>query len=239
MNACLLVLTATLVLQAAEMPPPGWRDAMNKALDLTLAGKDLEVVAMYETWVEEYPNFGEARMMLGAAHESVAREARTGRYPRELRNKHYELAILHMRTAIEKAGSRAPFDWMRSFIDIHGLIGVDRPVEYERLVRAAVKQYPAEPHAHAYLMALLAERSQPLEAAAAAARAAIPKTADAYDSVAASLAFHARDFGPLMSASALSALLAEASRFVDDALKLNPKHRGAVRTKTQIEQLRK
>ena len=236
-----LVVIAVLLQAAAETPPPGWRQATSKALDLTLEGKDLEVIAMWEKWVAQYPKFGEARMMLGAAHESAARSIRSGRAPGGLaaRDQHYDAAILHMRRAIDEAGPRAPFDWMRSLIDIHGLIGVNRPADYERLVREAVKRYPAEPYAHAYLIAMLAERNQPIEAAAAAARAAIPKTADARVSVAGSLASHARDFGPLMPEAGLKAIVAEASALVNEALKMNPKHAGALRTKERIEQLRK
>jgi len=132
----------------------------------------------------------------------------------------------------------APFDWMRGFIDIHGVVGVDRPAEYERLVREAVARYPAEPHAHAYLIALLAQQGQPIAAAAGAARAAIPKTADARVALAGSLAAFVTDFGRL-TASGAQALLAEASSLVDEALKMKPGDEGAVRTRARIEQLHK
>lgn len=242
MMAFALVLTTSLLLQTpADTPPPGWREAMSKALDLTIEGKDLEVVAMWEKWVAQYPKFGEARMMLGAAHESAARSIRTGRAPggSAARDKHYEAAILQMRRAMDEAGSRVPFDWTRSFIDIHGLLGVNRPADYERLVHEAVKRHPAEPLAHGYLIALLAERNQPIDAAATAARAAIPRNADARATLASSLAQHARDFGPLMPAAGPKALLAEASSLVDEALKMSPKDAYALRTKSLIEQLRK
>lgn len=42
-----------------------------------------------------------------------------------------------------------------------------------------------------------------------------------------------------MPASGLTALLAEASSLVDEALKMNPKDSYALRTKSLIEQLRK
>jgi len=224
----------------AETSPPGWREAKSKALDLLVSGKELEVVAIYEKFVAQYPSFAEAHIMLGATHEAVARAAVRNRVPDPLavRAKHYDAAILHMRRGLELAGRQAPFDWMRGFIDIHGLIGVDRPAEYERLVREAVTRYPAEPHAHAYLLSLLAQKGQPIDAAAKAARAAIPKTADARAGLAGSIASFVTDYRPLMPASGLSALLAEASSLVDEALKLKPGDAYALRTKARIEQLR-
>ena len=230
------------VMQTGAMEtPPGWREAKSQALDLTLAGRELEVVALYEKWVAQHPNFAEAHFMLGAAHESVARATIRSRAPDALttRAKHFDAAILHMRRAFELAGRRAPFDWMRGFIDIHGLVGVDRPAEYERLVREAVTRYPAEPHAHAYLLELLAQQGHAIDAAAAAARAAIPKTADARVALAGSLASFAETFGRLVPAPGLKALVAEASSLVDEALKLKPNDASALRTRARIEQLRK
>lgn len=225
----------------AETTPPGWKEAKSQALDLTLSGKNLEVIALYEKWVARYPSFAEAHFMLGAAHESAARATIGSRGPdaRASREKYYDAAILHMRRGLELAGRRAPFDWMRGFIDIHGVVGVDRPAEYERLVREAVARYPAEPQAHAYLIALLAQQGQPIDAAAGAARAAIPRTADARVALAGSLAAFVTDFGRLTSASGAQALLAEASSLVDEALKMKPGEEGALRTRARIEQLRK
>ena len=224
----------------AETTPPGWKEAKSQALDLTLSGKDLEAIALYEKWVARYPSFAEAHFMLGAAHESAGRATIGSRVPdaRASREQHYDAAILHMRRGLELAGRRAPFDWMRGFIDIHGVVGVDRPAEYERLVREAVARYPAEPHAHAYLIALLAQQGQPIAAAAGAARAAIPKTADARVALAGSLAAFVTDFGRL-TASGAQALLAEASSLVDEALKMKPGDEGAVWTRARIEQLHK
>ena len=53
---------------------------------------------------------------------------------------HYEAAVEHFRRALEPPG--AGFDMMRALIDIHGLIALNRPAEFERLVREAVKRYP-------------------------------------------------------------------------------------------------
>jgi hypothetical protein len=243
MKGLVLILTLAFGAQTGvtETPPPGWREAKSQALDLTLAGKDLEVVARYEKWVARYPKFAEAHFMLGAAHESVARATFGSRAPDALttRAKHFEAAILHLRRAFEIAKGRVPFDWMRGFIDIHGIIGVNRPAEYERLVLEAVKQYPAEPHAHAYVLELLAQKGEPLDAAARAARAAIPPGADARVDLAGSLAAYVNDFGRLLPASGVKALLAEASSLVDEALTLKPGDAGALRVRTQIEQLRK
>lgn len=234
-----LALLLAFILQTAA--PPGWQDAKNKALDLTLAGKDLDVVALYEKFVAQYPNFAEGHVMLGAAHESVARGAmRSGAAdPIALRTKHYEAAIEQMRRGLDLAGARAPFDWFRGFIDIHGIVGVNRPAEYERLVKEAVTRYPADPYAQSYLLTWLAQQGRPIDAAAKAARAAIPKTADARDALAGSLATYVRDFGRLMPESGVSALLTEASSLVDEALKMKPGDQNVLRTKTQIESLRK
>jgi hypothetical protein len=239
-SSLLCVAPAARQAGAAETPPPGWREAKSQALDLTINGKDLEVIALYEKWVARYPNFAEAHFMLGAAHESAGRATIGSRAPdaRASRAKYYEAAILHMRRGLELAGRRAPFDWMRGFIDIHGVVGVDRPAEYERLVREAVVRYPAEPHAHAYLLALLAQQGQPIDAAAGTARAAIPKTADARVDLAGSLVGFVADFGRLMPASGPQALLTEASSLVSEALTIKPGDEGALRTKARIEQLR-
>lgn len=51
--------------------PPGWSEAMRQSLDLTVAGKHTETIVMFEKWVAKYPNFFEARMMLGGAHEKI------------------------------------------------------------------------------------------------------------------------------------------------------------------------
>ena len=64
-----------------QTPPPGWAETKSKALDLTLEGKDLAVLAMYEAWVAKHPDFGEGHFMLGAAHESVARAMFTSHAP--------------------------------------------------------------------------------------------------------------------------------------------------------------
>jgi hypothetical protein len=240
MKATIICLIA-LILQAGAAEPPGWREANSKALDLTLAGKELELVAIYEKFVAQYPNFADAHFRLGAAHENVARAAmRSGaKDPIALRAKHYEMAIREMRRGLELAGRNASFDWYRGFIDIHGIVGVDRPAEYERLVREGVVKYPADPYAHGYMITMLAGKGQPIDAAVKAARAAIPKTADARDSLAGFLAQHVSDFRRLMPEPGVNAVLTEASSLIDEALKMKPGDAGALRTRALIDQLRK
>jgi hypothetical protein len=164
-----LAVTSWLCLSAQlESPPPGWSAAMKKALDLMVDGKDLEAVAIYEQFVASHANFAEGHFMLGATHESVARAAVARRAPDALttRKKHLEAAVLHMRRARELAGRRAPFDWVRGLIDIHGVRGLNQPAEYERLVREAAALYPAEPLAQEYLRALVAGQGEPTGAPA-------------------------------------------------------------------------
>jgi hypothetical protein len=106
-------------------------------------------------------------------------------------------------------------------------------------VRDAVKQYPANPYAHGYMLTMLADRGQPIDSAATAARAAIPKTAEARTDLASFVVSHVDDFGQLMPAASLNALLAEASALTDEALKLKPGDARASKTRSRIEQLRK
>ena len=160
--------------------PPGWADTKRKARDLTLEGKDVEAVALFERWVAEHPNFPEGHFRLGAAEESLAQGLVANRAPghETTRVKHFEAAAGHMRRARELAGPDAPFLMLRALIDLHGVIGLNRPAEYERLVREGVARYPAEPQAHGYLLALLAAKGESIEAAVRAARTAIPPGAD-------------------------------------------------------------
>lgn len=227
--------------QAARQPgrpetePPGWSETRRKAMDLTLEGKDREVLAMYEQWVAKHPNFADGHFMLGAAHESVARALITSRAAdaQATRIKHFEAAAVHMRRGLELAGPEASFFMMRSLIDLHGPIGLNRPAEYEKLVREGVTRYPAEPHAHAYLLALLATKGEPIDSAARAARAAIPKGADARVDLAGALVAHVADFGRLTPTLA-PALLPEALRLIDEALKLKPNDAAALRVQGDI-----
>lgn len=220
----------------SQTPPPGWSETNSKALDLTLEGKDLAVLAMYEQWVARHPDFWDGHFRLGAAHESVARAMFTSRAPdaQATRTKHFEAAAVHMRRGLELAGPDASFLLMRALIDLHGVIGLNRPAEYERLVREGVRRYPAEPDAHAYLLAVLATKEEPIEAAARAARAGIPAGPRARVELAGALVSHVGGLGRLTPALG-PALLPEASRLVDEALTLKPGDAAASRVRGEIQ----
>ena len=220
--------------------PPGWSATMSKAFDLLVEGKELAALAVYEQWVARHPDFWEGHLVLGGAHESVARAMFTSRAPdaQAIRTKHFEAAAVHMRRGLELAGSEASFMDMRSLIELYGVIGLNRPAEHERLVREGVARYPAEPLAHAYLLEVLATKGEPIEAAARAARAAIPKGPGARVALADALVTNvASPLGRLTPALA-PALLPEASRLIDEALTLKPGDAEALRVRRHIESVR-
>lgn len=219
--------------------PPGWSQMSSKALDLSLEGKDLEVLAMYETWVAKHPDFGDGHFRLGAAHESVARALSTSRAPdaQTARAKHLEAAVMHIGRALQLGGpDSSSFVGMRGLIDLHGIGGLNRPAEYERLVRASITRYPAEPLAHAYLLEILATKGEPIAPAARAARAAMPRGADGRVALAGALVAYVKDYGRLTPAVAPT-LLPEASRLIEEALTLKPGHAEALAVRSDIEAL--
>jgi hypothetical protein len=222
-----------------QTSPPGWSETKSKALDLMMADKDLAAVAVFENWVATHPAFGEGYFWLGAAHEGVARATFTSRAAdaQTTRTKHFEAAALHMRRGLELAGPDTSFMILRSLIDLHGVIGLNRPAEYERLVREAVARHPTEPLAHAYLLGFLATQGEPIEAAARAARAALPKGPGARVDVASALVAKVRDLGRLTPALG-PALLPEASRLVEEALTLKPGDAAALRVLGDIDAVR-
>jgi hypothetical protein len=63
MTRFLLALAVASALGLPQAPRPelplGWSETMKKGFDLTLAGKDAEVVALYEAWVAKHPTFAE------------------------------------------------------------------------------------------------------------------------------------------------------------------------------------
>jgi hypothetical protein len=196
-------------------------------------GKDAEVVAIYEKWVAEYPNFSDAHVMLAGAHDGLARAARLSHGPDAANTStaHFEIAAVHLRRAVDLEGSNAStFDSMRSLIDVYGPIGLDRPAEYERLVGEGLRRHPAEPLAHAYVIFLLARKGEPIDGAARAARAAIPKTAQARTELAGVLMAFVRDYGETVAVP----LAAAARGLVDDALKMNPNDIDALEQKAEI-----
>ena len=213
---------------------------MSKAFDSLREGKELAALAVYERWVARHPDFWEGYFALGGAHESVARAVFTSRGPdaQATRTKHFEAAAVHIRRGLELAGPEASFMDMRVLIDLYGVIGLNRPAEHERLVREGVARYPAEPFAHASLLEVLATKGEPIEAAARAARAAIPKGPGARVALADALVTNvASPLGRLTPALA-PALLPEASRLIDEALTLKPGDAEALKVRQHIESVR-
>ncbi len=215
--------------------PPGWAETKRKARDLTLEGKDTETVALFAKWVAAHPHFPEGHFRLGGAEESVGRSLVVNRTPSHetTRMKHFEAAAGHVRRALELGGRDAPFFMMRSLIDLHGLIGLNRPAEYERLVHEGVTRYPAEPQAHGYLLGHLAAKGEPIETAAHAARAAIPPGPGGRVALAGALVAQVAGLGSLTQGLAPT-LLPEASRLIDDALKAEPDLAAALRVRANI-----
>jgi hypothetical protein len=160
-------------------PPSGWREATRSTLDMTLAGKHDEVIAVYEKWVARYPNFGEAHTMLCGAYEAKARELLAKRAPDAgfLALNLLEKAAVHARRAFELGED--PRTAIRGLIDIYGPLSLNRSDEQERVIREAVKRYPAEPLAHGEFISLLINKGDAIDAALSAARSAIPSAADA------------------------------------------------------------
>ena len=161
-----------------QAPLPEWRQTLMSTLDMTLAGKHDEVIAIYEKWVAKYPDFGDARSMLCGAYEAKARDLLSKRVPDAgpLASKLLEKAAVQARRAFEIGGD--PRTAIRSLIDIYGPFSLNRPDEQERVIREAVVRYPAEPLAHAEFIALLIKKGDPIDTALSAARSAIPAAAD-------------------------------------------------------------
>jgi hypothetical protein len=201
---------------------------------MTIEGKDADVVAIYEKWVADYPNFADAHAMLAGAHESLGRAALRSRAPDAANTStaQFEIVAVHLRRAVDLTASSdaMTYDPIRSLIDIYGPLGLNRPAEYERLVGEGLKRHPADPLAHAYVIAVLARKGDPIDGAARAARAAMPKTAHARTELAAVLMAFARDDGETVAV----ALAAAALGLVDDALKLNPNDIDALEQKAEI-----
>lgn len=222
----------------SETPPPDWLETWTKATHLAAEGKNAEVLALYEQWVAKHPDFGEGHFELGQAHEAIARVMVMSGAPdaQPTRQKHLEASALHRRRALELAGPDAPFRMMRALIELHDHVGLNRPAEYERLVRESVVRYPAEPGAHAYFLALLASKGNPIETAARAARAAIPKGPEARVELAGALVAHVAV--PSFRTPALApTLLPEASRLIDEALTLKPGDAEALHLRARIHEM--
>ena len=206
---------------------------------MVLRGKDAEAIAIFRQGVARHPDIADGYLMLGGAHETLGKKILVGDAPggRPAATKHLESAAGHFTHVIELKGADAEFMHYQVLADVYSVVGLNWPEEHERTVRATVKQFPAEPMAHLYLITLVATRKEPLEPALHAARASIPPGAEARASLAASIAYWVRDFGRRYGDSATAPLLREALSLVNEAIKLDPAHGNAARTKTLIEKL--
>jgi len=144
----------------------------------------------------------------------------------------FEIAAVHLRRAVDLTASSGAmtYDPIRGLIDLYGPLELNRPAEYERLVGEGLTRHPADPMAHAYLIALLARKGAPIDVAARGARGAIPKTAKARTELAGQLMAFARDDGETVTVSLATAALG----LVDDALTLNPNDIDALEQKAEI-----
>jgi len=208
---------------ATQTPPPGWSETLRSTLDMTLAGKHDEVIAVYEKWVATYPNFGDAHSMLCGAYEAKARDLMVKRVPDagSLALKLLDQAAVHARRAFELGND--PRTAIRALIDIYGPLSLNRPAEQERAIREAVTRYPAEPLAHSEFISLLISKGEKIDPALQAARTAIPNVARArmeYADLLLAQAQHARE--PYRTA-----LLGEVERLAAEAKRLPKRLRPA------------
>lgn len=204
--------------------PPGWSETLGKTFDLTIAGKHSEVVAIYEQWVAKYPNFADAHGMLGAAYESLGREALTSRVSDAAFTalKYFETAATHLRHAFDLGGGETPSIAIRSLVDIYGPFRLRLPEQQAAVVREALKKYAAEPRAHGEYIKLLmvkGEKPEAVDSAVRAARTAVPKTAEPRLELAALLHQIGEEF---QGAAAAPAMIGEAVNVLDEVLKANP-----------------
>ena len=227
-----LVLVATPIAQStADTPPPGWREAMDKSLDLTLAKKHDEVIALWQKWVAAHPKFADGHTMLGGAYENVGRELLvTGRAAdRERAVAYFTTALTHLRRALDLGPSREIA--IRSIADLYGPIGLNKPAEREAFAREVITRFPSEPRGHVELIGMLAftGRVQEVPAALAAARRAVPEEVTSRVALAEGLSSIASDF------STVSALLdKETVALLDAAIKKEPTSREALRSKAWV-----
>jgi hypothetical protein len=208
----------------AQRRPPGWSDTLGKTLDLTIAGRHSEVVAIYEQWVARYPNFADAHGMLGGAYESLGRDALTsGASDAALTAlKYFETAATHFRRAFDLGGGETPSIAIRSLVDIYGPHRLRLPEQQEAVVREALKKYSAEPRAHGEYIKLLmvkGEKPEAVDSAVRAARTVVPKAAEPRIELAALLHQIGEEF---QGAAAAPAMIGEAVSVLDEVLKANP-----------------
>jgi hypothetical protein len=148
---------------------------------------------------------------------------------------------MHFRRAFELGGGESPWITIRALVDLYGFGALDRPGEQEKIARDAVVRYPAEPVAHVELITSLLKRGADAEAAkaAAAARAALPKTAEPRFDMASRLAFRAAALDPVhrltLTREARTAMGRIALGMFDEVLAIDPAHKQARREKADLE----
>jgi tetratricopeptide (TPR) repeat protein len=204
--------------------PPGWSDTLGKTLDLTIAGKHGDVVAIYEQWVAKYPNFADAHGMLGGAYESLGMDALTSRASDAALTalKYFETAATHLRRAFDLGGGETPSIAIRSLVDIYGPYRLRLPEQQAAVVREALEKYTAEPRAHGEYIKLLmvkGEKPEAVDSAVRAARTAVPKAAEPRIELAALLHQIGEEF---QGAASAPAMIGEAVSVLDEVLKANP-----------------
>lgn len=228
---------------AAAPVPAGWPAAAKTMSTLLMDGKCPEAMALAEQWVAKHPNFAEAHLRLGSAHENIARGFCGGGRPAPgpARTKQFETAAMHFRRAFELGGGETPWITIRALVDLYGFGALDRPDEQEKIARDAVVRYPAEPVAHAELIISLLKRGADADAAkaVAAARASLPKAAEPRFDMASKLAFQASGLDPVskltLTREARTAMGRVALGMFDDVLAIRPDHKRARQEKAELE----
>jgi tetratricopeptide (TPR) repeat protein len=246
--ATLIVLLGIVAIQSSapapvQAPEPaGWPAAAKTLSSLLMDQKCPEAIALAEQWVAKHPSFAEAHLRLGSGYENVARGFCGGpRETRANRMKQFETAATHFRRAFELGGGETPWITIRVLVDLYDLGALDRPDEQEKIAREAVVRYPAEPLSHVELITSLLKRGAEPEAAkaAAAARAALPKTATPRFDMAHKLAFRAKGSDPILKVmltrETRTAMARIALAMFDDVLAISPEHKDARREKTELE----
>lgn len=218
----------------ARASPPGWSETLQKTMEMELQGRIAEIVPIYEKWVADHPDFPDAHVMLAGAHEQLGRAALRSHAPDAANTStaQFEIAAAELRRAVDLTPSSEPMssDPLRGLIDLYGPLELNRPAEYERLVGEGLKRHPADPFAHAYLIALLARKGEPIDGAVHAARAALPKTAHARAELADVLMGFARDDTESVGVPVTAAALG----LVNDALTLDPSDIKTLEQKAEI-----
>ena len=226
--------------QAGQAPaapvPAGWREVIERDSALGLEGRHKERIAILEGWVKRHPRFPDAHARLGGAYESVGRDllprAATPAPPEAV--KYLELAATHFRRALDLGGDVNRDITIRALADLlDGPVSLRRPQERAAFVQEVTVRFPSEPRAHVERLRWQIENGKLDDAVAAfaAARAAIPPTADARVALVEGIW---RDIAGLAAGAASSRLADQASLIIDEALKTEPDHRYGLMQKEEI-----